>query len=294
MIPYDFHLHSTASDGKLTPFELIKKAKKRKMKAIALTDHDTIRGLEDFLKKCRKNGLISLGGLEISTKMENFKLHILGYNINFKNQNLLRALKDQRKEREIRLRKIVNKLKKAGFQIEFNEVVKKNSQRSLGRSHIARVILEKKRNRGLIKNLFGKILNEYELVSQFMDKSGQIGYVEKKRIPAFSAISLIHQAKGVAVLAHPGKDIKEKKDLLVILDKLVKNRLDGLEVYTPYHTPYLTPFYKEISQKYNLLQTCGSDDHGLNDFRRMGGIELFNQDPKELFKRLEKTFPSLF
>lgn len=242
----DLHIHTTASDGLFTPKEVIQWAYKKNLSAIAITDHDTIDALDETLYYGGKYDIEVIPGIEINTDYENSEIHILGYYIDHKAPWLLDLLKEIRFARYNRAKKIVNKLDRLGFDITMEEVVKLSGTASIGRPHIARLLVQRKYAHN-IQEVFEKYIG-----------IGKPAYVERYRITPFQAIEYVLKSGGVPVLAHPGL----VKDLSII-KKLVDSKLQGLEVFHSKHSKDMIQLYTSIAKQYNLTITGGSDCHGV-------------------------------
>jgi len=237
----DLHLHSTASDGTLTPEEVVTLAKQANLTAIALTDHDSVDGLETALKACQKQQLNFVPGIEFSTKMQGYSLHILGYFINWQQQKLNRVLVGLRKSRQERAAKIVAKLNALGISLSLEEVKAISGNSAIGRPHIALALMQKKFVKD-IKTAFDLYL-----------ANGKPAHVEKKVLTPAYVIRLIHELKGLAVLAHPGLIKASSKELIKVVAELVNNGLDGLELYHPEHSLEQQSFLESLLTVFSLL-----------------------------------------
>ena len=250
----DLHLHTTASDGSFTPEEVVVKAEQLGFSAIAITDHDTVQGIEVALQKAEQLNLEVVPGIEINTDYANTEVHVLGYYIDYKNSALLNKLKELKESRYERTKKIVAKLNNLGIEIDFDEVLSLADGAAIGRSHIAQVILDK----GYVQNW-----------SQVFDK--YIGcqapaYVERERLDVKGAINLIKKANGVPVIAHPGLINNDK-----LFAEFIKWGAEGIEVFHTEHNKQEQLKYLEFANENKLLITGGSDCHGP---RRKGGMLL--------------------
>lgn len=245
---YDLHVHSTASDGTLSPEELIKEAISLGLSGIAITDHDTTDGLE-IAEEFIKNHMINLEfipGIEMNTEMGENEVHILGYYIDYNNQSLQERLRDIRSQRQQRAQKMVNKLCELGLKIDYEDV-KSLATDLVARPHIAMAMV----NAGYVDNI-------KEAFNKYIGK-GQSAYVNRYKFTPNEAINMIKQAGGIAVLAHPGL-IADQNLIPNIIDMGIK----GLEVYYPEHDNEQTENYLNLARNHGLLITGGSDFHGFN------------------------------
>ncbi len=251
----DLHTHSTYSDGTLTPTQLVKKAENIGLYAIALTDHDTVSGLYEFEKVSTK--IIKVPGVEISVQMKDFNFHMVGLFIDVKKGEIEEKLKILQKARAERNKKIIEKLKSHGFKIDLDEL-KEIAGEQLGRPHIA-FMLTKKGYFSTPEEAFEKCL-----------KKGAFAYVEKFRFSPDTAIKMIKNSKGLAILAHPGLINISTDKKIALVDYLKNLGLDGIEVFYSDHTKEDEELFMKIAKERKLLISGGSDYHGENK----KGIEL--------------------
>lgn len=239
----DLHLHSTASDGMYTPAELSEQLTQKGVLVAALTDHDTINGFEEF--QSHFSG-ISIIGVELSILYDRLDFHVLGYGFDPNNDVLKERLQYYQEVRAERLNKIIVHLQALGFPLHQHDVEEEVSHSlSAGRLHIARAMI-KRGWVGSIKEAFDKYLG--------YDKPA---YVPKAKMSFEEALTLIHQAQGIAVLAHPGKTFPK------ILTPLVTHSdLDGIESWHPAHTLEMRKKLETIAKKHGKILTGGSDFHG--------------------------------
>lgn len=252
----DLHIHSTASDGSLTPAEIIRHAQKLNLAAIAITDHDSIYGSKEALRVGIPSCLKFLTGVEISASHPPFfpgsgSFHILGYRIRLDHPALNQTLNRLRKARQGRNPKILKRLNELGLRISLKDVDQTVAQGQLGRPHIAQAMIRK----GYVKSMddaFDKYLG-----------AGKPAYVDKDRVGCEEAIELIRAAGGIAVLAHPCLlNIDDDRQLDALVRNLVKIGMRGIEVYYPEHSLEQTAYYMQLADKYELLMTGGTDFHG--------------------------------
>jgi len=248
----DLHLHTTASDGVMTPSEIVRYAKARGLQAIAITDHDTIGGVREALSEGEKIDFEVIPGIEISAEHFPGSMHLLGYYFNMDNPLLTERLRYLQKARAERNPKIVEKLNLLGVKITYEEVVKASGGGQVGRPHFAEVLIEK-----------GYVRNFQEAFERFL-KKGAPAYVDKFRFSPAEALHFIKDAGGVAVLAHPNTlDVNSPAELEALLVQLVKNGLRGIEIYYPEHTGLQVAQYKVLAERLGLLVTGGTDYHGI-------------------------------
>ncbi len=248
----DLHLHTTASDGVLTPSEIVRYAKSKGLQAIAITDHDTIEGLEEGLLEGERIGFEVISGVEISADHSPGSMHMLGYFLDIHHPLLKGKLDYLQKARAERNPKIIQNLNRLGVRISYEEVVKASGGGQVGRPHVAQVLMEK-----------GYVRSFQEAFDRFL-KKGAPAYVDKVRLKSKEAISFIKEAGGLPVLAHPktvttdGSSSFEK-----ILGELIEEGLRGIEVFYPEHTSLEVAQFRAMAERYGLLMTGGTDYHGI-------------------------------
>lgn len=280
-VSVDLHIHTTASDGTFTPEQVISHAQQLKLKAIAITDHDTVAGSKEALGSGVPPSLGFLTGVEISATPPPFypgsgSFHLLGYSIRLDDPNLNRTLEKLQQARKNRNPAIINRLNELGISITLDEVRKEAGVGQLGRPHIAQHMVKK-----------GVVASINEAFDQFLG-TGKPAYVDKQRVECFKAIEIIQDAGGVPVLAHPGLlDYQTENQLDELIGKLKKAGIQGVEVYYSGHTPDQTRLYAALAQRHDLLMTGGSDFHGaIQPEIEMGSGQGDLIVPYELFKKL--------
>lgn len=239
----DLHTHSTFSDGKLTPTQLVAWAQERGVNLLSLTDHDSTDGISEAQKECEKNGMQFISGIEFSTFAE-YEIHVLGYNIDYLNPRFvqeLRNVKDRRKERNALLK---TKLHSLGIAIDLDTTAD-----GVGRMNFARALVAQ-----------GFCDNTNSAFDKYLGAHGA-AYTVAERLKPIEAVQLIRKFGGVAVLAHPKRYLQEKR-LDMLLSGLCDYGLQGIEVYYPAHNETDRAQLKKQAKKYNLILTGGSDYHG--------------------------------
>ncbi len=249
----DLHTHSTASDGTFSPEELVKMAYRKGLKALALTDHDTVSGLETAEHTARSLGLSFVPGVEISVKFEGpGHCHLLGYFIDYRHEELLRTLRRLHEAREKRNEKMVEKLQALGIPITLEELQKAAGGGEIGRPHMAKILVQK----GIVRDFD-------EAFEKYLAK-GRPAYVPKARLTAEEAITMIRKAGGLTSLAHPyylGLSPEATRDYVA---SLKEKGLLAVEAYYTDHDEAYTAFCLELAEEFELLVTGGSDFHGEN------------------------------
>jgi predicted metal-dependent phosphoesterase TrpH len=251
----DLHVHSTASDGTLTPVQILRRALALGLTAVAITDHDTVDGVRSALShKCPK-GIEFITGIEISAAPPvGFQiigsLHILGYGILPEHPELLKTLAVLQKSRINRIPKIIRRLNQLGIPIREKDVQDQSGGGIAGRAHVAMA---------MVKNGYAQSMND--AFCRYIGK-GQPAYVDKFRISSNDAIRIIGQAGGISVLAHPYLTTGNWTEIQRLVRVLANMGLQGLEVLYPEHPRQVREALAELTRQHRLLMTGGSDFHG--------------------------------
>jgi len=254
----DLHLHTFYSDGTFTPEELVERASTLGFAAIALTDHDTVEGCERAAAACAAARMEFISGTELTAEHADIEVHILAYLVDTQNRVLLTRIAEFQSVRQNRIREMVAALNQMGIPLNAESVFALANCKSPGRPHVARALVKEK----LIGNLD-------EAFEKYL-KKGRPAWVPKTKMSALEGIELIHQAGGLAVMAHPGLNRTDE-----IIPALVDAGLDGIECFHTKHSTATSERYLEIAEKFNLLVTGGSDCHGFSKGKPLiGGIKL--------------------
>jgi predicted metal-dependent phosphoesterase TrpH len=252
----DLHVHSTASDGALAPSAVVAAAVKAKLALICLTDHDTVGGVAEAMAAGAEQGIEVAAGVELSAHDQTTEVHLLG--LHLQNLDVIEGrMAEFRAGRERRGQQIVAALNAAGVPVTFEAVQKECAGGALGRPHIARALIAGGFARDM-REVFDKWLG-----------AGRPGYVDKERLEVADAIAVVHAAGGIAVFAHPGKDGDRAR-----VERLVAAGLDGLEVRHPSHTADETARLIGFCEEFDLVQSGGSDWHGLPGARVLGAMNV--------------------
>lgn len=265
----DLHIHTVYSDGTYTPEKVVCKAKELGLKAISITDHDTVSGLEEALSVGKRIGVEVVPGVEMSADAGEDEIHILGYYFDWKDSHFLSQLEKFQTARARRNRKLIKKLESLGMPINYHELKGLAPRGVIGRLHIARLMVKK----GYVPSIraaFEEWLNP-----------GKPAYVEKMKVSPFEIIKSLLKVKGIPVFAHP--HLSKRDDLI---PALVEAGLKGIEVYHSAHNGRVREHYLRIAQKYHLLVTGGSDCHGeAKDEILMGKVRV----PGSVLVQLKKA-----
>lgn len=242
----DLHTHTTCSDGALTPEALVERAAERGVQVLSVTDHDSLAGLESARTAALRWGLRVVTGVELSVTMKGEEVHLLAYGIDPSHETLRRHLRQMVQARRDRVRRMVAQLQDMGLDLP-DEALEAalSTEDSVGRPHVASALVRS---------------GHVDTIGQAFDKylaQGQPAFVAKPEVPGPKVVSLIHDAGGVAVLAHPGHWTPSRR-----IRNLVEAGLDGIETIHPSHDPTLRRYYEQWARGSNLLETGGSDYHG--------------------------------
>jgi 3',5'-nucleoside bisphosphate phosphatase len=243
----DLHLHTHFSDGTYAPEELVALAEQHGLKAIALTDHDTMEGCARAAAACQQRGIEFIPASELTAELDDVELHLIGYFLDSANEQLQRELARFQHVRQQRIHEMAARLRHLGIPLQAESVFTLANCRAPGRPHVARALVQQ-RLCGSLDEAFDRFL-----------KKGKPAWVPKCRMSSLQAIELIHAAGGLAVMAHPG--LNRTDDVIPVL---VKAGLDGIECFHTKHSTNVTEHYLQIADKYKLLVTGGSDCHGLS------------------------------
>ena len=268
----DLHLHSNHSDGVWSPAEVVRRAAQAELAAIALTDHDTVSGVEEALSEGRKVGIDVVSGIEISCLGDGYEVHMLGLFVDPTDSGLLNYSRWYHEERLNRARRILQRLAELGMPLDQDALFAEVGDGSLGRPHIAEFLVR-----------HGYVQSFEEAFDLYLG-DGKPAYVPKRKLHPREAIRLVHNAGGLAIAAHPGMDLTDQN-----LVDLLRLGLDGVETIHPKHTPEQVAHYQEFAQKHRLLVSGGSDCHGRGDEILLGTLDV----PYRVFLELKEAHDRL-
>ena len=243
----DLHLHTNFSDGTYTPEELAGRARELSLAAVALTDHDTVEGCARMAAACELAGLEFIPATELTAEVDGNELHLLGYFVDTENPRLLEEMARFQRVRQNRIREMVARLNQLNIPLQAAAVFAIANCHSPGRPHVARALV------------MGGFCSSLDDAFERFLKKNRPAWVPKFKISAVDAIELIHQADGLAVMAHPGLNRADE-----IIPGLVRAGLDGVECFHTKHTPGASKHYVRLAKELGVLITGGSDCHGLN------------------------------
>jgi predicted metal-dependent phosphoesterase TrpH len=244
--PVDLHTHTTASDGTLTPRELVRLAARRGVRVLAITDHDSTEGLGEALDEARAWPLLTIvPGIEINCDVEGAEVHVLGYLMDYEAGWFQAFCRAQREERRARVHRMAARLAELGLPIDAGEVLALVREGSAGRPHVAQVMVA----RGYVKTV-------REAFDRYL-AAGRPAHVPRVKLGPPDAVRLLRRAGGVPVLAHPGLADRD-----ALIPELVEAGLLGIECYYSEHSNEQRGRYLELCRTYDLVATGGSDFHG--------------------------------
>lgn len=243
---YDLHVHTNYSDGLHSPTMVVNYAIERGLDGVAITDHDSVMGIEEAIKHSNNfQNFNVIPGIELSCIYDNSEVHILGYFIDYKNEKILSITRELRENRKERVRKIVEKLNDLNVNIDIQDIKDKSNNEFTGRVAIARALIDAGYTT-TIQDAFNKYLNP-----------GKLAYVERFKLTVNDAISIIKEAGGIPVLAHPGL-LKDK----YTIQYCIEQGIEGIETIHSKHSKRQAREFKGMADRHNLISTAGSDCHG--------------------------------
>ncbi|MDZ4179099.1 MAG: PHP domain-containing protein [Coriobacteriia bacterium] len=270
---FDLHVHSTASDGHLTPSELVRASLDAELTALAITDHDSLAGVPEALMSARGTNLLVIPGVELSASYEDADIHILGYFVDPRDKVLNRRLMTLREVRHTRANQMVEHLKRADIDVTLEAVLHFAQGGSVGRSHVARALVAGG-HVGSVGEAFDTLIGR-----------GRPYYVPKPVAHPVDVVRSIVEAGGVPVLAHPGVTRADG-----CIHDLVEAGLVGLEAYHGEHSPEQRDYYASLARSLDLIVTGGSDFHGTEaPGSPLGGVDMPESILHELLEAAGRT-----
>jgi 3',5'-nucleoside bisphosphate phosphatase len=241
----DLHIHTSASDGLIAPAQVVAAALDLHLSVIAITDHDTVAGVDEALAAAAATDIQVIPGVELSVLgPDGGDAHVLGLLVGHRSPRLVDVLRRLREARTVRGRLMVERLREGGHAVDFDEVLRQAGTGALGRVHIARALVAG-----------GSVTTIEQAFGELIGRDGPF-YVHKDTLAPSDALAAIHDAGGVAVLAHPG--VSGEAALLPLID----SGLDGIEAYHAEHTPSQRQHFVSVAARHGLIVTGGSDFHG--------------------------------
>jgi predicted metal-dependent phosphoesterase TrpH len=270
---FDLQSHSTRSDGLLAPADVVDKAAADGVELLALTDHDTVAGVGEALAAAELHGIALSPAAELSAVYGGHEdLHVVGYELDHEDANLLAALEDFRGDRARRIAAMADRLRELGFELDDERLARD----AVGRPHLADAVLAHPAN--AIRLRAEGIDGRDALFPAYL-VPGAPAYVPRSRPTVAEAIAVIHAAGGVAVWAHPFWDIEAPEEALAALAAFAAEGLDGVEAFYPSHGPEQARLLYDAARGRGLLATGSSDFHGREPFEGFRGFETYGMEP---------------
>ncbi len=280
-ISVDLHLHTTASDGRLTPTELVELTASKGLRTISVSDHDTTAGLEEAQRAVdRIPGMRLIPGIELSCDVPGGEVHMLGYFMNIEDAGFQEMLAGFREGRLARGEGMVAKLAEFGMNIEWERVLEIAGDASVGRPHIAQALVEK-----------GYFAEPSDAFREYLGRNGK-AYVERSKLTPPDAVKLLNDRGGVAVFAHPwferrGNEPEPEQSLIETVEELKAAGLHGMEVHYSMYDEATVDWLADVARAYDLIPCGGSDYHHSGNSREpLPGV---NGPPMETVERLEEA-----
>lgn len=255
----DLHIHTTCSDGRLSPVEAVELASEKKLKALAITDHDTFEAYFEAIDRAKELDIELIPGVEITCSFEDREAHLLAYYFNVDTNYFADFLTSQRVARRDRIKGIIQTLNEQGLDVDYPEVRAEANGANIGRPHVAKVLIGKGYARNVQDAFLRYLSNE------------KLGDIENTYPDFEEAIRIVKNIGGATVLAHPGRMYSDEEVM-----KFIEAGIDGLEVVHPSHNWTMQKKYTEMVEKHSLLMTGGSDYHGGKDiaYKHLGVITI--------------------
>lgn len=261
----DLHTHTVFSDGQLTPEALVELAVEKRLAALAITDHDAVDGIA-FARAAARGRIEIIPGIEVSTSLDGLDLHVLGFFIDPEDAALAARLRRFRRERVDRVRAIARRLETLGVRVDAEAVLENAGPGVVGRPHVAAALLAT-----------GQVKSMDDAFKRYLGQRAE-AFVPRPAFHPAEAISMIAEAGGVSVLAHPGAYVPDG-----LIRDLVASGLDGVEVWHPQHGPALVRRYHALATRLDLVESGGSDYHGPGRHTELGGMRV----PAGVLRRLK-------
>jgi 3',5'-nucleoside bisphosphate phosphatase len=277
---FDLQSHSTCSDGALEPAVVLGRAAAAGVRLVALTDHDTVAGVEEAETAAAEHGIDLVPATEVSALDGEEDLHILGYGVDHRDPGLLAGLAGARGDRADRAGRMIEQLEELGFRVDREDLSRRLERgTSIGRPHLAAAVVGHPDNR---RRLDGEGLAESSAFLEAYLVPGRPGFTGRSRPTVGEAIRMIHAAGGVAVWAHPFWDIQAAADVIERLERLAGEGLDGVEAFYATHTREQVEVVHATASELDLLITGSADFHGPNHprFNRFLAFDLYGLEPR--------------
>lgn len=289
----DLHMHSNYSDdGEFSPQKIAELCLEKGVKYFAIADHNSTKGVAEAKEYCDDKDITIIPAIELDCTIDGVNLHLLGYNVDYKSDDFERIEENIIAQEQVASKERMRLVRELGINFE-DSVIDSLSKNGVVNGEMiaeAAMLFDKNKENKLLKPYYeGGLRSDNPYVNFYWDycSQGKPAYVEVKFISLQEAIKVVEDNGGVLVLAHPGNNVKENKDLL---EKIIKAGVKGLEVYSSYHNEKQTAFYKDFAINNNLIMTCGSDFHGkTKPSISIGGISCEDNEEK-IINELSKKF----
>ncbi len=293
MSTIDLHIHSDAStDGDLTPAAIVRMAKDRNLQAIAITDHNSVRGVRPGIKAAESEGIILIPGIEIDCLFGDLNLHILGYNIDIEDPAFEEIERGAIKQDEEYFPRLVLRLQELGFNVREEDVIEYVSTPVPCEEDVGAYLIQSIENQGDLRlgaYREGGIRSDNPYFNFYLDfcTYGKPAYNERQYPDLGSVAQLIKDSGGIPILAHPGESLPDPDNQLPLI---INDGILGIEVFSSYHSIQLTRYFQNYADENGLLVTCGSDFHGKNKPAiALGSVECEGYESKILHGLQSKT-----
>jgi 3',5'-nucleoside bisphosphate phosphatase len=267
---FDLHVHTSASDGTMTPGAVVRQAVNHGVRYLAITDHDTVSGIDEALEAAREFAIDIIPGIEINVDVALDEVHILGYFLDHRHPAFLEKLEKLQHSRSRRVEKIIEKLAGENILLDKEAIDKHHLGDSIGRPHVARALVD-----------MGAAVDVKEAFDKYLKRGGAC-YVPREKIPVREAVQMVREAGGIPVLAHPA--------FIECFEQYFNELLDcglmGIEAYYPYHTDLQTEYFVNLAKKHGLTVTAGSDFHGF-DNKKNNSPGFFNASSTVIYEFLD-------
>jgi predicted metal-dependent phosphoesterase TrpH len=262
----DLHIHTTCSDGKMSPVEVVQIAKEKKLHSFSITDHDTYKGYFEALETANALDIELIPGVEITSTIGDKEAHILAYYFDPDTSYLEDFLKEQKLARKERIKGIIKTVQKSGLQVDYDEVWAEANGANIGRPHLARVLTQK-----------GYVSSPKEAFIRYLSNQ-KLGAIDSNYPDYRTVIEIIKNVGGASIVAHPGRLYNEDE-----IQQFIAAGIDGLECIHPSHNYKLQKHFTELCTTHSLLMTGGSDTHEPKDagYMNLGVVTI-------AYKHIEK------
>lgn len=289
----DLHMHSNYSDdGEFSPKKIVELCLEKGVKYFAIADHNSTKGVAEAKEYCDDKDITIIPAIELDCTIDGVNLHLLGYNVDYKSDDFERIEENIIAQEQVASKERMRLVRALGINFE-DSVIDSLSKNGVVNGEMiaeAAMLFDKNKENKLLKPYYeGGLRSDNPYVNFYWDycSQGKPAYAEVKFISLQEAIKVVEDNGGIPVLAHPGNNVKENKDLL---EKIIKDGVKGLEVYSSYHNEKQTAFYKDFAINNNLIMTCGSDFHGkTKPSISIGGISCEDNEEK-IINELSKKF----